>query len=651
MKRMFISSILLLVLFAFIKPANFYGDLFESLPLFKNYKAGRVSSYDRDGGNADFLKETTGTVTLAEIEGPGAITHIWVTINSPEEFHLRKIIIRIYWDGEEYPSVEAPIGDFFGLGHGKYYLYHSMPISIGSDKGMNCFWFMPFKESAKITITNEGRMPIRSFYYYIDYRQYDEDDIAVNEILDSMGMFHAQYSQQSPPEKKDGFQILYAEGKGHYVGCNMSIELNSNGWWGEGDDKFYIDGEEAPSIQGTGSEDYFCGAWCYADDFYSLYFGCPLHGKSEKGGLWNVYRYHIENPITFNNSIKLIIEAIHSNAPEDLPDNYSCVAYWYQTEPHLEFPEMPVVADRIPKINKSPMKIEGALEAENLSIARRSAKDEVLIQNMTAFQGLWSNDKQIWFPANNVGDFFELKFNIHDSDQYLVHGYFTKSHDYGIMNVYIDNSLLNITPIDLYAREAQTADPLKLGKIKLKKGMHIIKFVSVGRNMASSSYMIGVDCLKFEKIAESKSDTIIIDNRDKAMGFYTEGKWNNGVGGQDYDGDVDWAWKGRGECRAYWRPKINNPGTYSVYIWYGADPANDHATDARYTVNHAKGEEVFFIDLTKNFGDWTYLGDFEFDKGLTGFVMTDNKADGNVLADAVKFMYKPKKKKFLFWEK
>jgi len=645
-KSLFVFIVLLSCLFIMTPPC-YASDLLEELPTMKNYTAQRISSYDRKGGNKDFLSDTTGTATLAEIEGSGAITHIWVTINSGEEYHLRKLVLRIYWDGEENPSVESPIGDFFGIGHGTYYHFHSKPISIGTARGMNCFWFMPFEKSAKITLTNEGEKPINSFYYYIDYRLYDKDDKGTTDKIRDMGKFHAKYNQQMPTIKGKDYLILSAAGKGHYVGCNLSIELNSKGWWGEGDDKIYIDDDTSPTMNGTGSEDYFCGAWGYGDSFYSLYFGCPLRGKSLPGALWNVYRYHIEDPIPFTKSIKVMIEAIHQDRPENPPDNYSSVAYWYQIEPHTEFAQLPPANERLPKPKKAALslKLTDVVEAENLPVLSYSENDKYTIQDMSGFAGLWSNEKQLWFIGDDIGDYFVVEANIKEKGEYIVDGYFTKSYDYCMFDVYIDKKKLNNITIDGFSDSTAHSGKITLGTVKLSEGSHKIKFVVEGKNPKSKGYLIGVDCFKFNRVErETEPEVIIIDDLDVATDFYIEGKWNRGEGGQDYAGDVTWAVKGNGESKAFWRPRLPKSGRYSVYIWYGADPVNDHATNAPFIVKYKGGEETFAINLKKNYGKWNYIGEFKFKKGSSGYVMTSNDANGNVLADAVKFVYKKNKK-------
>jgi len=318
------------------------GGLLGELPKLKDFKAARQSSYDPTGGNDDGRQDRPikpgETREMAKIEGAGAITHIWVTIASDDKAHLKNLVLRMYWDGEETPSVECPIGDFFGLGHGRYYQYACLPIQIGTNNGLNCFWRMPFEKGARVTLTNDGPDPCKAFYYYVDYQQYDK-------LPADTGRFHAQYRQTYPCIAGQNYVFFEAQGRGHYAGCSLSIHNRADGWWGEGDDMIYIDGEEKPTFNGTGSEDYFGGAWCYGPAFSDLYLGCPLRGEHKRDALWNVYRYHLADPIPFTKSIKVTIEHGHAN---DRSDDFSSVGFWYQTEPHAAFPPFPAAKDRLP---------------------------------------------------------------------------------------------------------------------------------------------------------------------------------------------------------------------------------------------------------------------------------------------------------------
>jgi hypothetical protein len=317
----------------------FSQDMLSNLGQSQDYISRRISSYDRSGGNRDSLTiEPGATAVLAEIAGPGAIHHIWVTI-AAEPFYARKLVLRMYWDGESAPSVEAPVGDFFGVGHGLNRNLSSLPLACSSDgRAKNCYWSMPFLRSARITVTNEGSRPVAAFYYYIDYR-------VLPALSASTPTFHAQYRQETPCLPNRNYLLLEAEGRGHYVGCNLSVLQRAMGWWGEGDDMIFVDGETAPSLHGTGSEDYFSDAWGMREDG-NLFYGCPLQEEDfQTGSKATVYRFHIPDPIPFQKSIRVTIEHGHAN---DRADNFSSVAYWYQTEPHRPFPAFPPVDERLP---------------------------------------------------------------------------------------------------------------------------------------------------------------------------------------------------------------------------------------------------------------------------------------------------------------
>jgi hypothetical protein len=329
-----------------------------------HYVQKRASSYDRTGGNNDFYKLAAGsTITLLDDPGPGIITHIWITIASPEKYHLKKLVLRMFWDGEASPSVETPIGDFFGLGLGDYVPFESTPLAVASDKALNSFFPMPFRKRARITVANQGSEDLDAFYFNIDYQAFPEDLPA-----DTM-YFHAQYRQATPAkgwtsewqandapavndrknlEGENNYVWMEANGPGHFVGVTMSVLQNQDGWWGEGDDMFFVDGEKYPSINGTGSEDYFLGAWDFGEHAFSYArFGAPLKGAELAGSRSSVYRFHLDSPIPFTRSLKATIEHGHANHRSD---NFFSVAYWYQAEPHAAFPALPAVEQRVPRI-------------------------------------------------------------------------------------------------------------------------------------------------------------------------------------------------------------------------------------------------------------------------------------------------------------
>jgi Protein of unknown function (DUF2961) len=314
----------------------------------------RSSSYDRTGGNADYISlEPSQTAVLMMEDGPGAITHIWFTIASSDKYHLKNLVLRMYWDGEAEPSVEVPIGDFFGLGLGDYFLYQSALTTVASIKALNAYFPMPFSRSARITVTNEGKLRAGSFYYNIDYA-------LTPELPPGLGYFHAQYRQAAPCRRAqpggpknltgaDNYVFMEARGKGHLIGVTQSVLLNQDGWMGEGDEMIFIDGDERPTINGTGTEDYYNGAWNFgAEPFSYLHNGAPYIADAERvGGRYCLYRWHIDNPIRFQTSLKFTIEHGDQN---NRADNFFTTAYWYQTEPHMKFPDLPPPADRIPRV-------------------------------------------------------------------------------------------------------------------------------------------------------------------------------------------------------------------------------------------------------------------------------------------------------------
>lgn len=338
----------------------------------------RISSYDRTGGNRDwFTFAPDQKIVIAEIEGAGCVRHIWMTMGCPEEAYARKIILRAWWDGESQPSIECPVGDFFGIGHGIVKNFWSLPLQMSAQAGraFNCWFPMPFASSARFEIQNESSVPT-NLYFYIDYERYDK-------LEDGYGRFHAQWRRENPTtgfgdparrfaddndymwevwsvpnlDGKGNYIILEAEGKGHYVGCHLDIDCfarDKNDWYGEGDDMIFIDGESLPRLYGTGTEDYFNTAFGPTEEFCSPYQGITVNSGDNEWpwrGKNSTYRYHIEDPIYFEKSIQVTIEHGHAN---NLTNDYASTAYWYQTEPHKPFPTLLPVAQRLPRSDNPP---------------------------------------------------------------------------------------------------------------------------------------------------------------------------------------------------------------------------------------------------------------------------------------------------------
>ena len=291
------------------------------------------------------------TFTLAEIEGPGAIQHIWMTPTG----NWRYSILRFYWDDEATPSVEVPVGDFFCMGWGKYSPLQSLPVVVNPGSAFNCYWPMPFKKKCRITMENLDDSEMR-LYYQVDY--------VLAQVPDDAAYFHAQFRRTNPlPYKQNYVLVDSIKGKGQYTGTYMAYGAHSNGWWGEGEIKFFMDDDtQFPTINGTGTEDYFCGSYDFDTKtkneagvesknyttFSSPYNG--LHqvirgdGHYEVMQRFGLYRWHIQDPIRFEKNLKVTIQALgwrHDGRYLPLQDDIASVVFWYQAEPHHPFPKLP----------------------------------------------------------------------------------------------------------------------------------------------------------------------------------------------------------------------------------------------------------------------------------------------------------------------
>jgi hypothetical protein len=369
---------------------NYLGQLTQV----RNVRTARSSSWDQEGRNQDYWVIPAGeSIVLSDIEGPGSISHIWMTsfcrrVLGPSVIHselganiapvneihnalgvtwemadpawYRKVLIKMTWDDQEHPSVLVPFGDFFCIGHSMPGNFASIPFTVsvkpeeqykfGGVASVNCYLPMPFNKRAKIEVVNENDVPF-GLYFHIDHELYHEP------LSNETAYFHAKWHREYPcdgwgselqvntPEVNrvanlDGegnYVILEAEGKGHYIGCNLSVTHFQGSWWGEGDDMIFIDGEALPSIVGTGTEDYFNHAWGMQKNAFP-FCGSIVH-ESDVPGYQVSYRFHITDPIHFTENIRVTMEHGHAN---HLADDWSSTAYWYQTLPSKPFGILPV---------------------------------------------------------------------------------------------------------------------------------------------------------------------------------------------------------------------------------------------------------------------------------------------------------------------
>jgi hypothetical protein len=334
--------------------AQFQGnDMFAIAQMKAGIKSKRISSFDKTGNNNDRIEaiKPGEKRTLFDVSGSGMINHIWITI-SPEPQHLNRndIIIRMYWDGNTFPSVESPLGPFFGQGWNEEYPFLSQPLSATPNgaKGLVSYFVMPFAKGARIEVENQSDRNIDAFYYYVDYYEMEK-------LPADMGRFHAWFNhqltetesaegenewgvlgQQKPnPKGERNYVFADIKGKGQFVGVNYYVNAPSPMWYGEGDDMIFIDGQETPTLHGTGTEDYFNTSWCPKEVFMTPYFGYPRVNTNDKRwetgwqGRTHVYRFHIVDPIYFDKSLRFTIEHGHNNV---LILDLASVAYWYQAE-------------------------------------------------------------------------------------------------------------------------------------------------------------------------------------------------------------------------------------------------------------------------------------------------------------------------------
>lgn len=489
-KLLTLSSLFLaaLLIYSFSLSQN----MLEKLGKLQDFRSERISSYDRSGGNNDRLSIAPGeTAVLADIKGPAAIHHIWVTI-AAEAFYGRKLVLRMYWDGEKAPSVETPIGDFFSVGHGLNRNLSSIPINCSSEgRARNCYWYMPFRSSARITVTNEGSRRVGAFYYYIDYRK-------LASLPSRTPYFHAQYRQEMPCIQGKNYLILETKGEGHYVGCNLSILQRAMGWWGEGDDMIYVDGEKFPSLHGTGSEDYFSDAWGMRED-ENPFYGCPLQESDfQTGSKATVYRFHLPDPIPFKKSIRITIEHGHANNRSDF---FSSVAYWYQIEPHKPFPPLPSIEKRLPFALESSRNFvlpEWEKQARKNVDSFRDRKSGMVFKSRKITHSLTSYYDQTGsrYPAlmseeADPGTTATLSFEVEISERYSIELYFLRGQEMGnlaVEEIRAGKRKPSFEPaiFEGYGKKREI-DKIVLNNVLLGKGKNSILFRVEGKSEESAA--------------------------------------------------------------------------------------------------------------------------------------------------------------------
>jgi hypothetical protein len=462
------------------------GNPLNGLETLKNFQSQRASSSDENwrNGNADARPIAPGdTLTLADLNGPGVITHIWCTIAHADPYYSNQLTLRMYWDGESRPSVEAPIGDFFGIGHGVDKPFISLPIRVSSDgRARNCYWPMPFGKSARITVTNDSDKPCHAFYFYVDWQKHEQ-------LPRDTAYFHAMYRQEFPCVMGRNYLLADIEGRGHYVGTVQSVYHISAGWYGEGDDFFFIDGAADPQLRGTGTEDYFCDAWGFRQQDGPFY-GTPLWEGYNAGDRSSAYRWHIPDPVTFQKSLRAEIEHKGSQSlPDGTVDGFierddlmSSVAFWYQAEPHKPWPALPAGKDRVPFHEQTLL-----VGYKAIPVAKHSEAplEEQPISGAT-------DGKQLWFRPADDQAWLELPFAVEEDMTAELWVKTLHSWDYGTWRVRLDGD--DVGTFDLHNPNI-TPTPHRIGQHQLSAGAHTLRFELTGKSNASPGYLLGFDAL------------------------------------------------------------------------------------------------------------------------------------------------------------
>jgi len=436
------------------------------------------------------------TVTVARIEGERAISGIDVSLPVAEGDldTLRDLTLHMYWDGQSQPSVWSPLGDFFGTAPGVN-KYESFPLGV-TDSGFFSRWYMPFQKGAEIKVTNDGDKP-QTIRFIITHAP-------LTKPIDTLGRFHAKWHRDAflpddPERRKIDWTMLKTEGRGRFCGVMLHVWNPRGGWWGEGDEKFFVDGEKFPSTFGTGSEDYFGYAWCNPTLFENCYHNQTISNNNK--GHVSVNRWHLTDNVPFQNSFEAAIEKYYPNAK---PTLYAATVYWYQAAGQKD-PYEPVAVDQR-KGYWTPIetfKIKGAIEGEALPILSKTGGNTTT-QDMSGWGEVWSNEAQLWWTEGKPGNTLELGLPVEKAGTYRLIVQLTKAIDYGIVQLSLDDKQLG-DPIDLYNDGVVATGPVDLGTHELSQGRHVLKVEIVGANeKAVKSHMFGRDYVKLESPASSK---------------------------------------------------------------------------------------------------------------------------------------------------
>jgi hypothetical protein len=452
-------------------------------------------------GNADNSRVAAGaTKVVLDAEGPGVVTHMWFTFLAPEPHpwaregsaNHQEILLRIYYDGRDRPGVEAPLGDFFANCFGRRREVISEPVVVEDGDSYNCFWRMPFRKSIRIEVVNQSDKQINLLYYNIDW-------IRLPSLPPDTPYFYAQYRQEYPVKQGEDYVLLETEGRGHYVGTVLAVRTRSPSWFGEGDEKIYIDGEAEPSIWGTGTEDYFLSAWGLKQ-CSTPYFGTPYFDQwGIVGGHTCAYRWHIRDPIVFNQSIKVTLEhwgwistdenpEQKSHSWNERQDDYASVAFWYQTGEPTFAARAPHARDRaLPNLDLVHPAIASMDEL-------RKGEGACQVQRNLGF---YPGGQLFYRPQQSEDAWIEIPFTVEQEEPRRLLLAVTRANDYGIYQATLNGVEVG-SPMDLYAENVSPWEQHLLD-FWPDPGQYTLRLECVGKNPKSTGYYLGVESVRLRE--------------------------------------------------------------------------------------------------------------------------------------------------------
>ena len=448
----------------------------------------------------NFRVDPGQTHTLLDVQGPGIITHIWLTFLGPEpqdwakngSANHQEMLLRMYWDGKTRPAVEAPVGDFFVNCFGQRREVISLPVIVEDADSYNCFWPMPFRKSARIEIINQSQKPISLLYYNIDW-------IKKESVPEDTPYFYAQYRQEYPVQKGKDYLVLETKGKGHYVGTVLAVRTRSPAWFGEGDEKIYIDGEDAPSIWGTGTEDYFLSAWGLKTTG-TPYFGVPYFDQwGIVGGHTSAYRWHINDPLVFNTGIKVTFEHFGWLSPDENPDykstswneredDFASVAFWYQTGEPTFTARAPHARERaLPSLDPIIVYARDVIDAKFHGVG------DAHPQQIDLYPG----PQSLYQPPTNAGAWLEIPFGVTNQQPLRLLLNATKSYDFGQYQAFLNGVKLGDV-IDFYGAKVVNEE-IHLLDFWPEPGQYTLRLECVGKSPLSTGYFCGLESLRLRE--------------------------------------------------------------------------------------------------------------------------------------------------------